>query len=42
VFNNNPEGSGLRGGPKTDGGTVYKQILVNAKLRGGKRDKKQS
>jgi hypothetical protein len=29
VFNNNPQRSRLRGRPKTDGGTVYKQILIN-------------
>jgi hypothetical protein len=27
---------------KTDGATVYKQILINAKLKNGKRGKKQS
>ena len=32
VFNNNSRGSRLRG-PKTDGGTVYKQILITAKLQ---------
>jgi hypothetical protein len=31
VFKDNPQGSQLRGRPKTDGGIVYKQILVNAK-----------
>jgi hypothetical protein len=33
VFNNNPQGSRLRGRPKTDGGTVYKRILINEKLK---------
>jgi hypothetical protein len=33
VFNNNPHGSRLRGRPKTDGGNVYKQIIVNSKLQ---------
>jgi hypothetical protein len=28
VCNNNPQGSRLRGRPKTGGGTVYKQILT--------------
>jgi len=32
VFNNNLQGSRLRGRPKTDDGTVYKQMLKNAKL----------
>ena len=32
VFNSNPQGSRLRGRPKTDGGTVYKQTLIKAKL----------
>jgi len=27
---------------KTDGGTVYVQILINAKLKTGKRGKKRS
>jgi hypothetical protein len=31
VFNNTP-GSGLRGQPKTGGGTVYTQTLINLKL----------
>jgi hypothetical protein len=30
--NNNPQGSRLRGRPKTDGGTVCRQILIKAKL----------
>ena len=40
VFNNNPRGSRLRGGPKTDDGILYKQILKNAKLQIGKRGQK--
>ena len=32
VFNNNSEGSRLRGRPKTDGVIVYGQILLNGKL----------
>jgi hypothetical protein len=28
VFNNNPQGIRLRGRPKTDGGTMYKHILI--------------
>jgi hypothetical protein len=35
VFNSNPQGSRLRGWPKTDGETVYKQKLINAKLKTG-------
>ena len=41
VFNNNPQGLRLRGRPKTGTGTVYKQILIHAKLKAGKRGKKQ-
>jgi hypothetical protein len=37
VFNNSPQGSRLRGWPKTDGGAVYKHMLVNAKLQTGNR-----
>ena len=37
VLNNTPRGSRLRGRPKTDGGIVYKQILINAELQIGKR-----
>jgi hypothetical protein len=41
VFNNNPQGSRLRvRQKKTNGGVVYKQILVNAKLQIGKRGQK--
>ena len=36
VFNNNPQESRLRGRPNTDGGTVYRQISTDAKLRTGK------
>ena len=42
VFNDNPEESRLKGRPKTDGGIVYKQVLINAKFQIGKRGKKQS
>jgi hypothetical protein len=37
VFNNNSVGRRLRDDQKTDGGTVYKQILINAKLQTGMR-----
>jgi hypothetical protein len=37
VLNNTPYGSRLRGRPTTDGGIVYKQILISAKLLIGKR-----
>jgi hypothetical protein len=40
VFNINPQGRRLRGRLKTDGGTVYKQILINPKLRIAHRGKK--
>jgi hypothetical protein len=33
AFNNNPQGSQLRGEQKTDGVIVYKQILINEKLQ---------
>jgi hypothetical protein len=33
ILNNNPQGSRLKGRPKTDGGIVYKQILINAKYK---------
>jgi len=42
VFNNSPKGSQLRGRPKTNGGIVYKQMLINVKLQIGNRCKKQS
>jgi len=37
IYNNNPQESRLRGRPKIDGGTVYKQILISLKLKTGKR-----
>ena len=40
VFNNNPKGSRLGKDQDTDGGIVYKQILINEKLQVGKRGKK--
>jgi hypothetical protein len=33
VFNNIAQGRWLRGRPRTDGGTVYKQILIDAKWK---------
>ena len=36
VFDNNPQGSRVKGRPKTDGRSLYKQILVNAKLKNEK------
>jgi hypothetical protein len=39
-INNNPQGSRLKRRPKIDGGNVYKQILISAKLKTGKRGKK--
>jgi hypothetical protein len=42
VFNNNPKGSRLGDDQETDGGIVYKQILINEKLQIGKRGEKQS
>jgi len=41
VFNNNPQGSRLRGQPKTDG-IGYKKILINPKLHIEKRGQTQS
>lgn len=35
VYNDNRQGSQLTGQTKTGGGTVYKQILINAKLQIG-------
>jgi hypothetical protein len=35
-INDNPQGSRLKRRPKTAGGNVYKQILINAKLKTGK------
>jgi hypothetical protein len=40
LLKKNPQGSRLRGRPKTDCGIVYKQISINAKLQIGKRSKK--
>ena len=37
VLNNTPQGSRLRGRPKTDGGIVHKQKLINTELQIGKR-----
>jgi len=37
VFNHNPQGSWLREWSKSGGRTVYKQILINAKLKAEKR-----
>ena len=42
VFNQNPQGSRLRGRPKPDGWTVYKHALIDAKLQTGKGGQKQS
>ena len=42
AFNNNPQGSQLRGRQKTDGVTVYKQISINAKLQTEGKDQKPS
>jgi len=33
IFNNNAQGSQLRGRPKRDGEIVRKQVLINAKLQ---------
>jgi hypothetical protein len=33
VFNENVQGSRLTGRPKTDGGTLYKQILINGVIK---------
>jgi len=40
VFNINLQGSRLRGRPKTDGGFVYKQILIDANLKPVQRSQK--
>lgn len=43
VFNNNPQRSLITGRPKTNGGTVYKQMLIDAKLQNWKeRSKKRA
>jgi len=39
LFKNSHQGNGLRDDQKTDDGIVYKQILIRAKLRNGKRGK---
>jgi hypothetical protein len=41
IFNNNPQGSRLSERPKTDGGTMYKHILIDAKLQIGQTGQKQ-
>jgi len=33
VFGNNPQGIRIKGQPKTVGRTLYKQVLINAKLK---------
>jgi len=42
VFHNNSPGIRLRGRPTPDCGTVYKQTLINAKLKTGSEFKGQS
>ena len=42
VFDNHPQGSRVKGQPNTDGRTLYKQILINAKLKTGKRSKNRA
>jgi hypothetical protein len=42
VFNSNAQGIRIRGRPKTHGGTLNKQILIDAKLITGKKGKKRS
>jgi hypothetical protein len=42
VFNNNLQGGSLRRDQKTDGGTVYKQILINESYKLEREVKKQS
>jgi hypothetical protein len=37
VFDNNPPGSRIEDDQNTDFGTVYKRILINAKVKPGKR-----
>ena len=37
LFNNNPHVIRQTDDQKTDGGTVYRQILINANLKSGKR-----
>jgi hypothetical protein len=40
VFNNNPQGSRIRGHPKKYYRMVYKQVLINTKLQFAKRCQK--
>jgi hypothetical protein len=40
LFSNNPQRIRLRGRPKADGGTICKQILINAQLKTRKRVQK--
>jgi len=42
VFNNNPQRSVTTGRPKKNGGTVYKQTLIDAKLKNRKERSKKS
>jgi hypothetical protein len=42
VFNSNAQGRRIKGRPKTDGGTLNKQVLIDAKLIPGKKGKKCS
>jgi hypothetical protein len=39
VFNSNAQGRRIRGRPKTDGGTLNTQVLIDAKLIPGKEGK---
>jgi len=41
ISNDEPQERRLRGRPKTDGGTVYRRILIGAKLKNGKRSEKK-
>jgi hypothetical protein len=40
LFNNNPQGTDWYDDQKTDGGTMCKQILIDTKLKTGKRGQK--
>ena len=42
VVDSTPHGRRLRGHPKTDGGIVYKQILINAEFQIQREVKEQS
>jgi hypothetical protein len=42
VFTSNLQGRRQTCRPKTNGGNVYKQVLMNAKYENGKEGKKQS